>query len=209
MEDDTRVCSKKGCHTELPPADSYSFRLCESCRAKARLAKQKQIQRGKEKAAEQRSNGSATPVSTTISLPNQTQSISAVSNSTVTHNLSASLPYPIHYSLEQFRRPQGLVTWSTCGFWPFDNDFFVPFSLIKGLGPPPVFLGLLGDVYLDVTQDCCQFYGRTLQGWTVWPGPNDTKNLILHPCYSNRVLWCSVSNSSFGWLPTTNVASGQ
>ena len=75
-----------------------------------------------------------------------------------------------------------------------------PYSEFLGVGLPSMDLGESGDVYVDITPGSLALYGRCLEEWKIWQGPQNRKpeDLVVHPSHPNRCLWCS--DSSFGWF---------
>jgi hypothetical protein len=213
MEEEPRVCSKKGCHQELPSAAEYVFRLCEKCRAKARAAKQKQAQRERERAADQRGNEPGTP-STTVPSSETQLSATATTNSNFQSLSSVSsgpIPYLNAHAHDQRSRTK-TVNVTNCQFWPFEHtrDFFWHYQLLRAVGPPPSYLGLPGDIYVDQTPDNYQLFGKTFtSGWLKWAGPSETRNLVVHPHQPSRFLWCSTKHSHIGWVLRTEIESGR
>jgi len=78
-----------------------------------------------------------------------------------------------------------------------------PYSEFLGYGPPSMDLGASGDVYLDLTLGSLALYGRYLEEWKIWRGPQSrkTEDLVVHPSHPNRCLWCS--ETSYGWFALT------
>ncbi|KAJ7578720.1 hypothetical protein C8J56DRAFT_355435 [Mycena floridula] len=164
-------------------------RLCDGCRSKARVAKQEQMKRQRDKEPEKFKSRSKSSSST----KNSSSSTSATPQSVVSPITPASTMAPSYFP--------PLVTWSTCTFRQSDDsDIYVTYSLLRGFTTPPPYIGLAGDIFLDLTHQNHQMYGKTLHGWMRWLGSNDLQNLIIHPQYLNRVLWCDKQLCSIGWL---------
>jgi hypothetical protein len=81
------------------------------------------------------------------------------------------------------------------------------FTEFRGVGVPSLAIGRIGDIYIDLTPGGHELYARFPEKWQKWPGPisKQEANLVLHPQYPDRALWCSVKKSSLGWFIKTNI----
>uniref|UniRef100_A0A8H7XM66 Uncharacterized protein n=1 Tax=Psilocybe cubensis TaxID=181762 RepID=A0A8H7XM66_PSICU len=76
------------------------------------------------------------------------------------------------------------------------------YSEFSGFGCPPLTLGKSGDIYLDLDPASINLYGRYTDEWKLWPGPHSRDDVLLHPIYQNRCLWCS---ETIGWQALNRV----
>ncbi|KAJ7589016.1 hypothetical protein C8J56DRAFT_29422 [Mycena floridula] len=186
MDVNTRLCTRQGCGAILE--EIYTFKLCEKCRTKARIAKQNQTKRKRDKL-----------VRKTQVQPKSFDSSEASSSPSPIPPQTYIPEIPPVSAIPQCSFP---MTWSTCTFKQSDEpELYVSYSLLRGFGIPPARLGLPGDIFLDLSPDNHQLYGKTLgSGWLRWLGSNDFYNLVVHPEYTNRILWCDKQRCSIGWL---------
>ena len=82
----------------------------------------------------------------------------------------------------------------------------VTFSEYQGFGEPLSNLGIIGDIYVDITSGNHALYAKFDDGWKKWPGPRQRAACLDHPVYSTHVLWCKVEKRMVGWIPKTAVS---
>lgn len=112
------------------------------------------------------------------------------------------------YSPRMFKVESASIT-NNRFFTPDGSGKCVTYSIINGVGEPSADLGLIGDIYLDLTPDHYQLYGKSNHGWVIWSTAGEIANLVTHPQYPELILWCSVKYFAMGWLPQDRLTVGE
>ncbi|KAJ7587492.1 hypothetical protein C8J56DRAFT_890403 [Mycena floridula] len=83
-------------------------------------------------------------------------------------------------------------------------ESMVTYCEFHGIGPPEQTLGNSGDVYLDLTPQAYELYGKTNRGWVKFQPDLEAGNpMIPHPNYPSMYLWAQYGpngHAIMGWI---------